>query len=478
MASKHKGESSSVPGLKIRGSSYWFRRMVKGEHIQRTIGRVNEMSLEEAEQLCLKLIQDVRSQGKFALDMSDARVAAGMPRVRTNQPQTLRHVANEMLEHGREFGTPKTQNKPWRRKTIEGWEAWLASDRMQLLLDQDMDQIQPSDVHDWYIADLYKGAKTATANAFKDLRRVVNWAIGQGYIKFDFTEQMAKNPRRFVPQRRGERLEVDLGEVGDFAVHLPLYQPKQTKRTHETVMHLTLLAFVTGRRIAELRSMEWGWISFQNRTITVPGEMISRNDPLTKFEGTKNRKDFTIPMARIVHTMLRHRWENKISERFVFPGKSGHKPISDHRKTQDGLLEFAGVKRITPHDFRRTFADICRIIRPDYYTNQQMLGHSSVGVTASYMGGLTINEKFGLFQDVSDYISRSMPAGIAGQEYSGRVQLKEDNRTEDDQRMMLPDALEVLMFGKIWREGEWHDLEPEDMLQFPSDLFAEEDTRL
>ena len=468
MAPKAKRIQSSVSGLQIRGNSYWFRKMVKGEHIQRVIGRVDEMELLEAEQQCLQLVQDVRSQGKFAIDMSDARVAAGMPRARTNQPQTLRHVANEMLQHGREIGTPKTGGKAWRGKTIQGWEAWLASDRMQLLLDQKMDQIKPSDVYDWYITDLHKGSKTATHNAFRQLRRVVNWAVGLGYITFDFTAQMANNPQRYVPQRRGERLESELGEIGRFAVHLPYYEPKQTKRTHESVMHLTLLALITGRRINELRSMEWAWVEFNRRVITVPGEMFSRNDPLTTFEGTKNRTDFVIPMARIVQTMLRHRWENKISERFVFPGKSGEKPISDHRKTQEGLLEFAGVKRVTPHDFRRTFADISRAIRPDYYTNQQMIGHASIGETSKYLGGLPLNEKRGLFQDVSDYISISMPIGIGGIEFSGKVELKEDNRTEDDQRMWMPDALEVLMFDKIWREGEWLDhYEPEDMFDIP-----------
>ena len=69
-----------------------------------------------------------------------------------------------------------------------------------------------------------------------------------------------------------------------------------------------------------------------------------------------------------------------------------------------------------------------------------------------------------------------MPVGIAGQECSGRVQLKEDNRTEDDQRMMKPDALEVMMFGKIWREGEWDDdIEPDDIFEFPNNLYAKDD---
>jgi len=67
MAPKAKRIQSSVPGLQIRGNSYWFRKMVKGEHIQRVIGRVDEMELLEAEQQCLQLVQDVRSQGKFAV---------------------------------------------------------------------------------------------------------------------------------------------------------------------------------------------------------------------------------------------------------------------------------------------------------------------------------------------------------------------------------------------------------------------------
>ena len=56
--------SKKVPGLKIRANSYWLRRMVKGEHIQRTIGRVNEMSLEEAEEECLRIIKDMISKNR------------------------------------------------------------------------------------------------------------------------------------------------------------------------------------------------------------------------------------------------------------------------------------------------------------------------------------------------------------------------------------------------------------------------------
>jgi hypothetical protein len=208
--------------------------------------------------------------------------------------------------------------------------------------------------------------------------------------------------------------------------------------------------------------MEWSWVDFDRRLITIPGEAVPENDPFSKFQGTKNRQDFVVPMARIIQTMLRIRAENKINERFVFPQRNRKGPLQDFRVTQGHLISLAKVKRITPHDFRRTFADIARVVRPDHFTVQDVVGHKVHDVTATYLSGLTLVERRQVFQAVSDYVSRAMPVRditVDGKEFlfSGQVDLDEDNVTERDERIFHPDAMELLMFPRIWRNGEWAD---------------------
>lgn len=450
-----------IPGLCVRQGSYFLRKMVSGFHIQRTIGRVDEISQEDAERSCIELISSVKKQGKFAVEMSDMRTKAGLTGTRSNRASTLSDIANEMIAHGKQHGTPKTGHKPWKKSTIKGWEDWCQSERMQPLLNQPVANITPQDIEDWYIVDLQKGKRTATDNAFRKLRRLSNWAEGEGLITHDFTRRMALNHRRVVPAGRDGRLDSSFGELGRFALTLAQYEPLQVKHTNDTAIHLITLGLLTGRRTKEMKSMEWDWVNFDKRLITIPGEVAVQDGDVSTFEGTKNRRDFIIPMSRIIHTMFRHRAEQKLSARFVFPGRDRTGPITDMRSTLAHLIQQSKVKRIIPHDLRRTFGDISRRCRPDEYTTAESLGHTVNTVTAMYLSGLSLPEKRSLFQDISDHVSRSMPVEgleVGGEKYSfsGQEDLEEDNRTEIDERVFHVDGLELQMFPeKIWRQGEW-----------------------
>ena len=454
--------NTMISGLQVRGKSYFLRKMVNGIHIQKTIGRVADMELQDAEKQCIDLIAKVRDQGEFALQMAEIRGKAGLPLAGSNRASTLREIANEMVAHGKLHGTPKTKHRPWKRSSVELWEGWIASERMKPLVDQPISNVAPQDIEDWYVADLQKGKRTATDNAFRMLRRLCNWAEGQGLISLDPTRRMALNPRRYTPQRRDVRLDNTSGEIGRFALALTQYEPAQVKHTNDTVLHCVLFSMLTGRRTDKIKNMEWSWVDFDRRLITIPGEAVPENDPFSKFQGTKNRQDFVVPMARIIQTMLRIRAENKINERFVFPQRNRKGPLQDFRVTQGHLISLAKVKRITPHDFRRTFADIARVVRPDHFTVQDVVGHKVHDVTATYLSGLTLVERRQVFQAVSDYVSRAMPVRditVDGKEFlfSGQVDLDEDNVTERDERIFHPDAMELLMFPRIWRNGEWAD---------------------
>ena len=451
---------NTIPGLFIRNGSYFLRKMVNGHNIQATIGRVSDIELEQAEAQCIELISKVRKQGQFAIDMSTARKSAGLSLVRSNRASTIREIAKDMLAHAEKNGTRKTGSKPWKRSTIKLWNDWINSERMKQIIDQPITNINPQDIEDWYMVDLKKGKTTATDNSFRMLRRLFNWAEGQGINTSDPTRRMALNPYRVTTKRRTRRLDNDVSEIGRFALAFTQWEPLQVKHTNDSVLHILLVALLTGRRAAEIKNMEWDWINFKERVITIPGEDLTADDPLSDFQGTKNREPFVIPMARIIHTMLRHRSENKISDRFVFPQRNRKGPITDFRVSMKHIIELAKVKVITPHDMRRTFADVAYAVRPDFFSQKQAMGHKVNDITLSYMSSLSMVQKRQLFQGISDYVSRSMPVDnltVNDKQYvfSGKEDLADDNVTIFDDRIFHVDALELMMFKTIWRDGEW-----------------------
>jgi integrase len=459
--------NSSVSGLCIRGNSYQLRKMVKGFHIQSTIGKVDDLTQQQAEDIALDIINSAKRRGEYGVKLALERHKNSS--AKSNVPMTIGDIAKELLLLGQDQGTRKTNKKPWRKSTLKDWQSWLNSERMKGMLSQQISSVSSQDVVDWYVMDLGKGHKAATDNAFRKLRRVFNYAIGEGIIQSDATSQMAKSERKYVVPTRTNRLANDTNEVGRFALALFEYAPRQKKETHNTVVHICLLSLLTGRRISELQFMKWDWVDWNNNLILLPGE-VSR--PLDKFEGVKNRQDYRIPMSRIVLTMLRTRQRkaqsspsDSASRIYVFCGRGNKGPITNFRKTLSSIVSFAEIKaqNLIHHDLRRTYSDLAYKVRPDFFATKQMMGHSAQGnkdVTERYLSELPLTSRREIAQAVADLVSRSMPVinfqlGDKVFNYSGLEDYDSENENIIDGRIFTKHSLELMLFNPIWRDKEW-----------------------
>ena len=468
--------NSTVPGLSIRERSYYLRQMVSGEHIQKALGKTEDISLEEAEHIAVELINAVKKDGKLALESFGRRKRAGIPPIGSNHLQTIADVAREMVHTGKTQGTRKTKNKTWKRDTVRGWQDWINSRRMAELINRPLASVTPQDIVEWYITDLRSGHPTATDNAFRKLRRVVNWAIGDDLITDDITKRMAENQRRVSVPKRDSRLDINKGEPGRFALALTEYEPPHQKTTGETIKHILLMSLLTGRRTRELKQMEWSWVDLERHQINVPGEVILEDD-LPQFEGTKSRRDSLLPMCRLVRTMMHKRWEAtqelvkeaqkkkdnelaRAASRFVFLGRGNRKPITDFRKTKQAVLDKAELQTKMMHDLRRTFGAVLGALDKDFYSAQLAMDHSVNQVTADYMGSLSLAQKTEIFQEVEDWLSKSMPLEITVNDeryyHSGIAEFDVygERRDEVHPRGFNEHALEYLTFpDRVWRDG-------------------------
>jgi integrase len=132
----------------------------------------------------------------------------------------------------------------------------------------------------------------------------------------------------------------------------------------------------TGLRLEECLGMKWADVDFKKEVF--------------KVKNTKNHKDHILPMTEATKDVLTRRYEEKISEKYVFPSPlSANKPVTEHKpmtasRTFDRLSEEIGFE-FTAHDLRRTVATVASDLGYDLNAIGQLLNHSKNGVTSGYI---------------------------------------------------------------------------------------------
>ena len=459
---RRKKVLSSITGLTVRSNSYHLAKLVKGVRINHVLGRCQEIDLEVAEQQARELIKNVRDQGELALERFTATPA--QLRLGHNK-QSVKDVAFECLEHGKTLGTKKTGSKPWRPHQVKWWETTLKQPRLQRILSMPIEDVTAEDVLSWYREDLKNGKPSATDNARRIVSRTFNWAIGLQYIESNPCDVMQKSEIAYTPPARETRVNYQTQELGKYVLELATYQPKMPKPNDQTTKDLLVMVLITGLRAGSVRNLEWEWVNFDDRSIIVPAEWESNYAPKELFGGTKGRRDFWLPLPRILVTMLRTRYENRetlasqqkgdSALHFVFPNRYGTGSIQDVRKTQDNICELAGIGHKTIHDMRRTFTDLTTEVTDNFIEQKRLMDHKVADITATYMGPGDRPKTRSMFQGISDRLSQRMPVTINGDLYTGLQDLDENNLEMIDKRGFSPEAFEKFLYNPIWRANRW-----------------------
>jgi len=91
------------------------------------------------------------------------------------------------------------------------------------------------------------------------------------------------------------------------------------------------------------------------------------------------KRNRVVPIPPILWQAFRHAIAKAKPDEYLFGVRKG-KPVYDRRKLFDKIIAAAGVK-VTPKDLRDYFTSICN----DPVVAQQMLGHTTLNTTATYM---------------------------------------------------------------------------------------------
>ena len=465
----------NIRGISILFGSYYLRRQINNETVQLTLGRVSEATKTEAEEKALDAIKYVEEHGLVSFKALEKSKHRGLG----HNKMSLNDLLMDFLDHAKVHGTKKTKNKPIRKQTIIFYKK-QTNKHFKPYLNLPITSITADHVEAWYsnwlnMKDKKTGRNLTSSadDALSTLSRLLNWAVSRRYIPFNPAIPITTGEQRVkanpLKSDKEKRINIITDELGRFVTALIYYKDVQNKKNFNTARDLIVMLLTTGARISELRFLKWSWIPDKTNFsyFEIPAE---DKDIKQEFEGTKTREDYYYPCSKIIQEMLKQRYNNRhqlaqdlggtASLKYVFPNKLGTNAISQLRWRLEGICKDAGINRLTPHDFRRTFVDICstskddKSLFPDRII-KRAVHHKDSDITFG-LYGMRDDDKLQLhqiFQHVEDYCGKSLGAGtiidIFGKAHtrSGTRKISSDNINYIDERMGSTDALRLALYN-------------------------------
>lgn len=127
-----------------------------------------------------------------------------------------------------------------------------------------------------------------------------------------------------------------------------------------------LLAFMllTGTRISEASKLTWDRVD------------LSSDVPTFHLPITKNHNPVTLPISQLLVEILQSRYTNRPpGSKFVFPSVRGKTPYMANTSSLFKRLSDVVGTKLSNHDLRRTFEDICQYCGVDSDKRRQLLNH-------------------------------------------------------------------------------------------------------
>ena len=271
-----------------------------------------------------------------------------------------------------------------KRSTIETYESALKQQLLPFFGDYALDQIGPAEVEEFKTARPKLAAKTLK-NHIGVLSKVLDVALQ--------LKKIDQRPSFKTRRARSGGTDAQQYEYWDF---------DETERvlahvdSEPRIANIMRLALATGLRLGECCGLLWGDIDLEKRVLTVRRQ-YSRKRVTTP----KSNRLRTVPLSDAAvealalqkpRTFLRSHGGDaaddhgnpNLSADWVFVDESG---LFSFNRIKDGLarvVKKAGVRRLTFHGLRHTFASHAAMNSVPIEVLQRWLGHSEITVTMKY----------------------------------------------------------------------------------------------
>jgi integrase len=194
-----------------------------------------------------------------------------------------------------------------------------------------LEDLQRRDVNR-VVAPMVARAPIEAARVFEDLRGMVRWALGQGFIERNPIEAM--EPLAKAAERERALNETEIKKLWN---ELPQSLPRST--ACQTIIKLCL---VTAQRVGEVAGMCRSELDFDRAAWRIPGAR------------TKNGHPHTVPLSDLAIDIIKGAFNETFEE--IFPAERGSLPARAVARTiaranKEGRF---GIARWSAHDLRRT----------------------------------------------------------------------------------------------------------------------------
>jgi len=221
-----------------------------------------------------------------------------------------------------------------------------------------------------------RGAHIEANRIFEDIRALVRWARGRGYLDSNLVEGMQKPTE---PTERDRTLSPD--EIRTMWTALPDADMRESTR------RILRLCLITGQRVGEISGMTRDEIALDRGAWIIPAARLKR--------GLKHG-EHSVPLSPMAVDIIREQIAavDALSERkdrtvpkFVFPGPGGRaavtgasvpKAVKREEVTKRASTTILGIAPWTPHDLRRTAATHMAETGISPFIIAHVLGHVSV----------------------------------------------------------------------------------------------------
>ena len=313
-----------------------------GNPKQTTIGRCDLIEFEDAKATARKYLKAIKIDGTSPKEVI---------RKESTKHKTLLDLVSDYVELRTGYLATFTINDYSSR----------ISNRMKSLSTKPVIEITKDDIVSWW-----KSCPKTRSDvlAFGYARKVCSVAVADTYIYFN-PFNIAKEIIGEFPAIKERDTLVDKSELPSFFDAF-LEASEQIK---ETIRDYLVFILVTGKRKGEVEQLTWDDINFKKGTIT-----------LTK---TKTKKVDVVPMTDFLYLLLNKRieaWDKH--EKWVFPS---HYAKGTHIKNPYKSLGKINGFKLSPHDFRRTFATATRELGIRSEDLSTLLNHSKRDVTEGYV---------------------------------------------------------------------------------------------
>lgn len=322
-----------------------------GKPKQTTIGRCDLIDFEDAKATARKYLKAIKIDGANPKEILKAE---------STKHKTLLDLVADYVELRKGYLATFTINDYSSR----------ISNRMKSLSNKPVIELTKDDIVNWW-----KSCPKTRSDvlAFTYARKVCSVAVADMYIHFN-PFNIAKEIIGQFPAIQERNTLVDKSELPSFFDAFL----NASELIKETIRDYLVFILVTGKRKGEVEQLTWDDVDFKKGTIT-----------LTK---TKTKKIDVVPMTDFLFLLLTSRYEAKDKhDKWVFP--SHYKDGTHISNPYKALAKIDGFK-LSPHDFRRTFATATRELGIKNEDLSTLLNHSKRDVTEGYVfASLSYKEK-------------------------------------------------------------------------------------